>query len=356
MIEAFMKKQLRSFQNYQVIKILQKYVINANESPYNLFHLTELQEELAEIIENYKPNRYPDGAATRLRDMLAMYTGYEADRILVGNGADEIIVYLAQCFLDPGDAVITHTPSFEMYGISCTIAGADVHHVPDLADYRIDIDGMIAKAKELEPKLIFLCSPNNPTGYMPPRSEIVRLIEETKALIVLDEAYVEFADRDDLDLLDHYDRLIVLRTLSKAFGIAGLRVGYAVSSLEIITALNKVKGPYNVSSFSQEIAVLALEHKERIFEALTVIKSERERMKEALRQMPGMKVYDAQSNFLLVHTEDSERIFEELLDNSILCKYYGDRPHLEHSFRITIATKEINDKVLACFEKGATHG
>ena len=348
-----LRKCLRDFKEYQVTEIHEKHVINANESPYNIMEDEVLKEKVVEIVLNLKPNLYPDPLARDLKKEIKNYLETDQE-VIVGNGADEVISYITRTFLEPGDVVITHTPTFEIYRLDARIMDGVIINVEDLQGYIVDTKEIIRQAQENKAKMIFLCVPNNPTGYLMPREEIIEIIEKTEALIILDEAYIEFAEENHLDLLET-GRVIILRTLSKAFGMAGLRLGYGVSTKEIISCVEKVREPYNLNSFTQKMGVLVLQNRDRILEKNKAIIENRKKLKASLEGLPGVEVFESRSNFLLTRTKKASRVAEKLKEKSILAKVYSGRPKLEDCIRLTITTEELNDMILDSFKEGVAN-
>ncbi|MBF7097817.1 histidinol-phosphate transaminase [Alkalibacter mobilis] len=347
MIENMMREHLKEFTNYIVPDNDYKYVLNANESPFSLFDIPVLKDILLEKIKNYNSNLYPEGTSRVLRNSISNYTGVPADSIICGNGSDELIPMIFNCFLNPGEAVVSHYPSFDMYKVGTQIARGRFFPINDLADHSIDVDSMIKTANEQSAKIIFVCVPNNPTGYFLEKSQVERIINETNSIVVLDEAYVDFSKYNCLDLIEKHERLIILRTLSKALGMAGLRVGYALGQQKMIDILNKVKQPYNLNSLSQLIASTALDNFDLLKDNISLIASERDYMMSELKKIPNIQVFDSQANFILIRVPDGEKTNKALLEESIFLKYYGQKPSLENCFRITVSTRKINDLVLS---------
>ena len=234
----WLRNTIRSFEPYVVPEIREHTVINANESPYNLFDFPKVKADFLERLAKTPSYHYPDPFAEELRAALAKYVGCQPQEVLVGNGGDEIISLIMNTFLNPGDTLLTHTPTFDIYGIDAEVLGAKVVTVSDLDGYRRNRDGLLAKVEELQPKVTVLCNPNNPTGELLPLDYVESLVQAADNIVVVDEAYLEFAGAPSIiTKLAQYDNLIVIRTLSKAFGLAGCRVGYGVAQKEVIDAL-----------------------------------------------------------------------------------------------------------------------
>jgi histidinol-phosphate aminotransferase len=343
-MKYLIRKNIQELNGYRVKTPEYDIVINANESPYDL--PAEVKEEAFEIIRNTNLNRYPDAYFPELRVELGKYCNVDPDQIICGCGSDEIITMLNQAFVNAGDVVVSHTPSFAMYDISASVANAIHITVPDFGDYQIDVDDMIRIANANQAKLLYLCYPNNPTGYALSTDDIIRVLESTNCIVVLDEAYYEFNGVTGVDLLDNYPRLIVLRTMSKAFGLAGTRCGYAIANQELIDVLYKVKQPYNLNVLTQIMAVTALKNKEKILANVSKITRERERVYKELLKIKDIKVYYSLSNYLFIETLKGDKIYNALLESGILIKYFKGGDDIPHRIRFTIGTPEENDQVL----------
>ncbi|QQK07826.1 histidinol-phosphate transaminase [Miniphocaeibacter halophilus] len=350
MSERYLKKCLRDFSNYETKAIKEKYVVNANESPFNIIEEENIKNTIVNIVKDYDFNRYPDPMTNELREELANFLNIKKANIICGNGGDEIINLIIMTFIEPDDYVVVHSPSFEMYNISTTINNGKIIKVRDKDNYIINTDKIIEKANKNKAKVIFLCVPNNPTGYLMPKEEIEKIINSTDSIIVLDQAYIEFSSLGQLNYLDN-SRVIVIRTLSKLFGLAGLRIGYGVGNEEVINCLNKVKPPYNVNGLTQKIATEVLKNREFILERINFFKNERDRIIQELRKHEYLTVYDSNTNFVLVKVSPDkiDNILQNLENNSILAKVYKERPELDNCIRISISNTEVNNLIIKSF-------
>ncbi|MFZ7134652.1 MAG: histidinol-phosphate transaminase [Eubacteriales bacterium] len=345
MIEKMVREHLLHFKNYSVPNNQYPYILNANENPYNIFE--DIQDEVISKVLKYKPNVYPDAMAVGLRNQLAAYGEVQPDQILCGNGSDELISMILTTFVEKDAVVVTHVPTFDMYDIGTRIAQGKCITIQDNEEHQIDAKAIIDAVNKNNAKLLFLCVPNNPTGYAMPKDDILHILACTKeCIVVIDEAYYEFYGISCIDLVDTYPNMIILRTLSKAFGLAGLRIGYALGSKEIIQWLYRVKQPYNLNSISQLLGDIVLQHRDIIHSYTEIIKRERDALHDHLCQIESLKVFQSSGNFLLVQTDDSERLNTHFLDTGILVKYYGDHPLLKNCFRITLGDPRTNQIVL----------
>ncbi|AEM79399.1 histidinol-phosphate transaminase [Thermoanaerobacter wiegelii] len=340
MIENLVREEIKGFKNYKVHSIPYRYKMDANEAPFELPE--EVIKNIQEIVKSSQVNVYPDPTAEKLKEELARYCKVEPTNIFVGNGSDEIIHLIMLAFVNKGDVVVYPHPSFAMYSVYSKIAGAVEIPVRLREDYTYDVGSFTEVIEKYRPKLVFLCNPNNPTGSVIEREDIIKIIQKSNGIVVVDEAYFEFYGNTIVDVINEFENLIVLRTLSKAFGLAGLRVGYAVANENILKYLNLVKSPYNINSLSQAIALKVLRTgvlKERV----NFILKERERLIKELTKIPGIKVYPSKTNFILVKFKDADYVYKGLLERGILVRDFSKVEGLEGALRITVSSKEAND-------------
>lgn len=349
----WLRNTIKDFELYYVAPIAEKYVINANENYFNVLSIPSLKKELVEALDTFKPQIYPKPMADGLRKALAEYTGQAPENIICGNGGDEMITYLLGTFLNPGDQILVHTPTFDMYELGAETLGARAIKVRDLAGYRRDKEGILEAVKKYQPKITVICNPNNPTGDLLPASFIEEVLKAADNLVFVDEAYMEFAQKESvLPLIKKYPNLVVLRTLSKAFGLAGMRCGYLAADKEIIDAIGKIKAPYNLNAFTQLFAPIVLKHREEILRVRDDIVKERNRLFDELVKIPGLTVYPSCTNFLLVQVESKhEEIFKALKAKDILVKIYRNSGELPNAYRITVTTRDVDDALLEVFRK-----
>jgi len=353
-MDKLIREKIKSLVPYKVNKKEYKWRLNANESPFNLFDVW--QEEILEEVKREGLNLYPDPTADELRELLADYTGQPSDNIICGNGSDELIKMIVEVFIDTGDKVVVHTPTFSEYMLATDVAGGDVIEIPSDKNFNVDIDKIIEAANSSDAKVVFLCMPNNPTGNAFTRDEILRVLNETKAVVVSDEAYYEFCGETLSDIAVKEDRLIVLRTLSKAFGIAGLRVGYGIGTEFMMDLLGRVKMPFNLNSFSQAVARVALKNKEQIQVIIDELISERERMYLALKELPSLEIIPSKANFLLYRSSKYDALINGFENGKIGIRAFGNKKPLENCFRINIGVKEANDEIIKIFEDVLKNG
>jgi len=298
-------------------------------------------------------NRYPEPQPTALVDALARLYGVRREQLLMGRGSDEAIDLLVRAFCRAGrDAILVQPPTFGMYAVCARIQDAAVVEVPLRRDFTLDVDAVLA-ALTPAVKLVFVCTPNNPAGSVVPRADIERLVRalDGRALLVVDEAYVEFADEGSVtDLLDRYDNLAVLRTLSKAWALAGARIGCLLAHPEVIALLRRIMPPYPLPLPSVDAALLALSGwgQANALAHIGVVRAERARMRASLTGLPGVRgVLPSQANFLTVRFDDAGAAYSRLFDAGIVVRDVRRYPGLDDALRITIGAPAENERVLA---------
>ena len=309
--------------------------LDANENSYG-----------SPLNRNY--NRYPDPLQWKIKNRLAEIKGVPAKNIFLGNGSDEAIDILFRAFCNPGvDNVITLPPTYGMYEVSANINDVEVRKVPLRPDYQLNMEA-IAEVIDEHTRIIFICSPNNPTGNSIDRQDIETILANFNGLVVIDEAYINYSrQKTFIQELTEYSNLIVLQTLSKAWGLAGLRIGMAFASEEIIEVFNKVKPPYNINEASQELALEALQNVDQVNNWIKETVEERGKLVAELAQLPSvLKIYPSDANFILVKTTNPRGIYGHLVDQGIIVRDRSKVELCEGSLRITIGTPEENKILL----------
>lgn len=291
-------------------------------------------------------NRYPDPLQMSLKTEIAKLRKVETERIFIGNGSDEIIDLLFRAFCEPGKSnAYIFPPTYGMYPVSAAINNVEIVEIPLNEKFEIPTFEEI-QTKISAPGLLFICSPNNPTGNSSSMAEINKIAANFNGVVVVDEAYIDFSERESaLSLLNENSNLIILQTFSKAYGLAGARIGMAFSNPEIIAVLNKIKPPYNVNTLSINAALEVLSVNERIQLQVSKIKQERELMTKRLKQLEIVTfVYPSDTNFLLVKFLNEELVFKTLLKNGVVVRNRASQ--IENTLRITIGTKTENEQLI----------
>jgi histidinol-phosphate aminotransferase len=296
--------------------------------------------------QNY--NRYPDPLQLDLKEAIGKIKGLPIENTFLGNGSDEAIDLLFRSFCEPGiDNVIILPPTYGMYEVSANINDVEVRKVNLLPDYQLDLD-RIAEAIDSHTKIIFICSPNNPTGNSIIRTDIETILANFEGLVVIDEAYINFSkQRSFIPELTEYANLVVLQTFSKAWGLAALRLGMAFAARPVIDILNKVKPPYNINQATQDLALKALENVEQVNEWIKITVAERDRLSgELLNLSLVRKVYPSDANFVLVEVTDASTIYNFLVEQGIIVRDRSKVALCEGCLRITIGTSSENETLL----------
>ena len=315
--------------------------LNGNENPYG--PSPAVAKALADF-PNF--NHYPDPEQRQLRQALSGYVGVDPERIIAGNGSDELIDMLFRMFIGPGDNIINLTPTFGMYSLGAEICGGEAVSVPRDAEFEIDLEG-VKLAITPRTKAIVVCSPNNPTGNMPTEAE-VRALLDTGILVIVDEAYYEFSGQTLMPLLDEYPNLVVLRTFSKWAGLAGLRIGLGAMHPDLARTMMSVKPPYNVNLAAETALIASLEDMPALLERVNAIVAERERMYGLLSAIPTVKPYPSQANFILCQLPEGsgQQVFEGLCNRGIFLRHWNNS-RLKDCVRTSVGFPEENDAVAA---------
>jgi histidinol-phosphate aminotransferase len=308
--------------------------MDANENPYGTL------------------NRYPDPYQRELKSSISSMKGIPEENIFLGNGSDEIIDLCYRIFCNPGvDSALTFFPTYGMYEVSAAINEVKLIKIPLSADFQIEIKRVLPLLKEPWLKLIFICSPNNPTGNSMNRSDIESIISGFNGIVIIDEAYIDFSEHpSSKTLLNRYRNLIVMQTFSKAMGLAAARIGIAFMDPSLVHYFNKMKPPYNISAINQKAALKCLTRTGLLKNRVKRIKTERERLAISLKKISIIeKVFQSDSNFLLVKTTNADMIYSELIDNKIIVR--NRNKMVPGCLRITVGTVSENNKLIKVLRK-----
>ena len=334
--------------NINISKLVRQNILNL--SPYSSardeFSGTEGVFLDANENPNGNHNRYPDPHQTELKNVLGKVKSISPENIFIGNGSDEVIDLIFRTFANPGkDKAIVCPPTYGMYEVSANINDVEVVTIPLLSNFQLNKQAIFETIEQDESvKLIFICSPNNPTGNL--LEGIEEIVEKFNGIVVVDEAYIDFSPEDSkAQLIHHYNNLIVSQTLSKAWGLAGIRVGFAFAQSEIITLLNKIKPPYNISVLNQQQALVRLSKPEDFESERTEVLAERERLEKELLQLAMVrKIYPSSANFLLVEVDNANKVYNALVGKNVIIRNRDSV--IKNCVRITVGTKEENDILL----------
>lgn len=333
-IKALMRENIRNLAPYSTARDEYRggeigIFIDANENPYD---------------NGY--NRYPDPHQKALKARIARIKGVGPERIFIGNGSDEPIDLLFRVFCEPRvQNAVAIAPSYGMYKVAAATNDVPLREVQLEADFSLDADKLLAATDE-NTRLVWLCSPNNPSGNLFPRETVEKILREFRGMVVLDEAYIDFADRPGfLHRLDEFPNLVVLQTLSKAWGMAGLRLGLAFAQAEVIETLSRVKYPYNINVVTQKLVLEQLD--KPVDGQIGEIVSERKRVMAELQKLPLVKtLFPSDANFILVRVDDPRGLYERLIGAGIIVRDRSRIRGCEGCLRITVGTPAENDRLL----------
>ena len=289
-------------------------------------------------------NRYPDPQQSNVKKVLAKQKKLQTNQILLGNGSDEVLDLIFRAFCEPKvDNVITLPPTYGMYGVLANINAVENREVLLSEDFQPQVE-KILEAVDSTTKIIFLCSPNNPTANSFSDESVVKLLQNFKGLIVIDEAYIDFSKKQSwMNELDEYPNLIITQTLSKAYGLAGIRLGICYASSEVISVLNKIKPPYNVNELTQLRALERLSNPEKIKSEIVSIIEQREELLKVLVDVKFVeKIYPTEANFILIKVDDANKRYNELISKGIVIRNRTTQPLCENTLRLTIGTESEN--------------
>ena len=353
-IQEMVKKNIRELKAYKPEEILCPIRMEANENPFTIN--SSLKERVLESISRISLNRYPDSLATDLRKQISAKSGIKPESIIVGNGSDELIQMLITAFCENEDKVLFPVPTFSMFGIIAKSFGVNTIEIPLDSEWDIDLAEIKKSYEKNLPKIIFLSTPNNPTGNCFSENKILDIIEKTYSLVVVDEAYADFCGKTFIDQLKHSKNLIILKTLSKV-GMAGLRVGYLIASKEIINILHKIRLPYNSNSLSQAAAKVILTNNEIVESQVQQIIKGREFLLEELKKLKdkeGITPFHSNANFILFKTEkDADAIHGKLTEEGVLIRNLNSDGPLKNCLRVTVGRPEENDAFIKALKKVA---
>lgn len=335
----------------QSVKELQPYVVNptvcsvkldANEGDKNLF-----KDLVKELGDNFYLNVYPDDNYTDLKKAIADYIGCKTKNISVGNGSSELLDLCVKTFVDTNELILSLDPTFSMYSIYAKIVNSRYIGAGEGNDFIVDVDDVIKSIKENNPKLTIACNPNNPTGTVIKREKVLEIVKSTDEIVIVDEAYMEFCEESIVGEIENYKNLIVVKTLSKAFSMAGIRTGYLLANEELVKTVEKVRPPYNLNSISAFLATKALQQKDKMLVYVNQVKKEREKVYKSLLDM-GIKAFPSGANFVFFYCDDKD-LEDKLVKEDVLIRKFGGK--LDNHYRVTIGTNKENNAFVEAMKK-----
>lgn len=288
-------------------------------------------------------DQYPSTYSDELREELAKFYGLTRDNFIVGNGSDEMLDILFKTWIEPGETVVTAYPSYSLHGFFVRINGGKVTQIDLDDDFQLDVEGINAAPG----KMVVICTPNNPTSNLLRPEDVRAVVESSHRPVVVDEAYGEFAGESFMPLVDRYENLIVTRTFSKAYGLAGMRVGYMASNLDMANVMQTVKIPYSLNRVSEHVAVAALKDQRYVRQSVATVDQERKHLADGLSEL-DFHVFPSEANFIMFRSpKESAQLVSRLARKNVLIRDFGKLRRLENCVRTTIGTKEMNDELLA---------
>ena len=343
------KPEVRALHGYHLTAYDCPIKLNQNESPFDVPDSTK--DKILNAVRNKPWSRYPEPMQMDLVEALANHVGVDPKGLIVCNGSNTLIQLVLGVISATGVDVVIPSPSFSLYGLYTEVFSGNIINVPLTDTYGFDVPAICSAATGENVRLIILCSPNNPTGCAISNTDLDTLLSKTDALVMVDEAYGEFRTETAIELLPKHPNLIVLKTFSKAFGAAGLRIGYLITHPKLRDEIIKGKIPFDINVFSHTAALTILNQKDLIAERIDFICTERDRVYCALSKMDGITVYPSHANLLLFEVADPEAVFNGLIEQGVLIRNVTNYPMLDHALRVSIGTREENDRFLEALER-----
>lgn len=336
------KQSVKELQPYVVNPVVCSVKLDANEGNKDLF-----KDLIKDIGDDFYLNLYPDDNYTQLKEAIVNYIGCKIENISVGNGSSELLDLCVKTFVDTNELILSLDPTFSMYSIYAKIVNSRYIGAGEGNDFTINVDDVIKSIEENDPKLTIICNPNNPTGTTIKRDDVLRIVKSTDNVVIVDEAYMEFSNESVVDEIENYDNLIVVKTMSKAFSMAGIRTGYLIANEELVKTIEKVRPPYNLNSISALLATKALKQKDKMLSYVENLKVEREKIYEKLIDM-GVKAYKSGANFVFF-SSPIDNLAEKLIENDVLIRKFGGK--LDNYYRVTVGSPKENEAFLNAMKK-----
>ncbi|MBE0476980.1 MAG: histidinol-phosphate transaminase [Coriobacteriia bacterium] len=334
---------------YDAKDVRAEVVLASNENPHDL--PGEITDKIADRLRAVGFNRYPDPLANGLRDLIAEANGLERGNVLVGNGGDELILDLLLAWGGPGRTLLDMPPTFTMYAIDARVTGTRLLAVPRREDFSVDADAALERLAGGDADIVVVSHPNNPTGTLTPETVLIDILNATDALVLVDEAYFEFSRHTMRPHMERHPNLVILRTFSKAFSLAGLRVGYLLAHEDVVRELTKVRQPYSVDRFSQSVASMVFRERAGFEAGVREIIRNREVLLHGLSSLPGVTVFPTEANFVLFRVEHASALWRDLLHgHSVLIRDFSRSAGLADCLRVTVGTQEENERFLKAVE------
>lgn len=319
--------------------------LSANENPNDIS--ISLWKTIVKRMEALPFNRYPDPLANAFREVIAEANELDRSEILIGNGGDELLFNLALAWGGPDRSFLNLPPTFSVYAHNAALTGTRVIDIPRKADFSIDEEAVLSRVGKGDIDFMIITSPNNPTGNLADASFIVELLESSDTLIIVDEAYGEFSSVSMRDHLPDHKNLVLLRTLSKAYCLAGVRIGYIMAHEEVINELIKVRQPYSVDAVSQVIGMTVYEQRASFESLIADIIAERDALYEKLNEIPAVSAYPSAANYILFKVDEADEVWHKLYEQGVLVRNFSSTPGLSDCLRVSVGSNEENNLFIA---------
>ena len=344
--------QLATIEPYDPKYIQTDVMISANENPLDVPF--EIRREVERAVRKVPLNRYPDPLANELREMIAQANGLDRDQVLMGNGGDELLFGMALAFGGPGRTFLNMPPTFSVYVNNAQLTNTTIVNVPRRPDFTVDEDAVVERLAQGDIDFTIVTSPNNPTGDIVTGAFVKRMLEASDTLVMVDEAYFEFSRYTARPLLEQFENLVILRTFSKAFSLAGVRLGYMLGSEAALREFKKVRQPYSVDAVSQAIGRVIYENRAKFEPGIDSIIEQRGRIIDELNKLQGVTAFDSQANYVLFRFDegiDAGQIWQGLFDEGVLVRDFSRSAGLENCLRVSIGSEAENTRFLNALQQ-----
>lgn len=337
-------KNVSSLAAYHLTPVETDIKLNQNESPFDW--PVEAKQKIADLCLSREWNRYPNFIPDELKEKIGKSVGLSGEQVVVGNGSNEMLLTIFQALTGEKSKVLLNFPTFTVYNLLASGMGRSVENSFLNSDLSYNLDSILEMSSKDPEGLLIICTPNNPTGSALTKEQTIAILEHHKGFVVLDQAYIEFGGYNAIELIEKYPNLIVTRTFSKAFGGAGIRFGFMLGNSEVISQINKIKLPYNISFMTEAMASTMLDYDELRGERVETLIKGRVFLIEEFKKLPFEKVYESEANFIIVKLKKHNELFEFLKEESILIRNVSSYPMLDNCLRINVGTDEENGKLL----------
>jgi histidinol-phosphate aminotransferase len=339
------REELEALVPYDAKDIKADVRLASNEHPDNIPH--ELIEWFSTRLDRFDFNRYPDPLATDLRKLIADANGLEPGNVLVGNGGDEIIFDVLLAWGGPGRTLVDLPPTFAMYGIDAQVTGTELVSIPRDAEFAVDEKAVLGHLEDSGADIVIISNPNNPTGNLVPETLLIDILKATDGIVMVDEAYFEFSRHTMRPHMERHPNLVILRTFSKAFSLAGLRLGYMLGHEDVVRELTKVRQPYSVNAFTQWVGAKVFRERVVFQQGIRDLMRNRDTLMHGLSELEGVKVFPSEANFVLFRIDHASALWRDLLHNhSVLIRDFSRSSGLQDCLRVTVGTEDENERFL----------